>query len=614
MSKASVRSQMIEAFRVRGYVFFGIISCALLLIIFQLVNLQFLQGEVYQERARINMEDYIPIAASRGEIFDRNFSLAERDNVVLVSNRPSFNISTVPAKFSDYEGMRKALINLSDIIDVNVDGIMKEFDRNNPWQRVTIQEDVPFEKIVKIASRKEVYRNVDWEVAPVRVYNYGPMFAHLVGYIGSISRDEYQELRTSGYRYYQKIGKSGIEKQYDQLLRGIDGNVKRIVDVKNRTEGEEVGLQPVSGNNMVLTVDYDVQKAAYEALEGKAGSCVVIKASTGEIIAMVSKPDYDPNLIISKNNYETLKRLNSDPRRPFINRSIQSKYPPASTFKLVTAISALEEEKWKPDWIVNCPGYYVLKGYKDTVIYDYASFGNLDLYHAIGKSASVYFYTMGHKIGPTVIMNYANHFGLNDKSGVDLPGEVSGFVPSQKWKRKRFGQSWYDGDTINLSIGQGFLTVTPIGVANFVCGIVNSGVIYKPHVVKEVRTQDNRDIITQVEPEKLKEIPLSPSTLKVVKTGMRLSVKEGTSHRLSRLPVEWAGKTGTAQTRSDREDKYSQHAWFVGFGPYNGAPEDSYVVVAMIEYGIAGAATAVPVAEKVIKRMVDKGYFDAVQE
>ncbi len=605
---------MFEAFRRRVFVFIGMVSVSLIAILLQLVRLQLLSGEEYALKARMNMEDYIPIAASRGEIYDRNYHSDTRDNVVLVSNRPSFNISTVPAKYETRKQMRNTLVRLSDITPIDVDSIMAEYTNKNPWQRLLIKEDIAFEKLVKIASHKELYSNIDWEVAPIRVYNYGPMFFHIIGYIGSISKEEYRNLRTEGYKYYQKIGKSGVEKEYDSMLRGVDGNVRRIVDVKNRTEGEEIGQQPVAGNNMVLTLDYQIQKRAYEAFEGMAGSCIVLKPSTGDVIALVSKPDFDPNMIISKNNSDLLDRLNNDPRRPFINRAIQSKYPPASTFKLITAISALEEEKWQPDRYVNCPGYFVLQGYRDTIIYDYAVHGRINLYQAIGKSASVYFYTMGHKIGPSVIINYANHFGLSDRTRIDLPGEVLGFVPSKKWKRKHYGQSWYDGDTINLSIGQGFLNVTPIGVANFVSGIVNNGIIYRPHVVSEIRSPDNSRLVKKIEPEKIKEIPLSPKTLEVIKTGMRLAVTEGTARRLSYLDVPFAGKTGTAQTRSNRDAKYTQHAWFVGYGPYGADPEDSYVIMVMVEYGIGGAATAVPIAEKVFAEMIKQGYFDGEQK
>jgi len=435
------------------------------------------------------------------------------------------------------------------------------------------------------------------------------MFSHVIGYIGSLTKEEYNTYKDVGYKYYQKIGKAGIERQYDSILRGVDGYVRRIVDAKNRTEGEEIGQHPKSGYNIVLTLDYDVQKTAYTALGDNRGSVIVMKPATGEIISIVSKPDYDPNLIISKNNIKIITELNNDKNKPFLNRAIQSRYPPASTFKLVTSIAALEEEKWNPAITLYCPGKYTLKGYVDRDFYCYQAHGSVNLLWAIARSCSVYFYQLGLKLGPTTIFNYAGYLGLAETSGIDIPGEITGFIPSKKWKLKTFGQPWFDGDTVNLSIGQGFMLVTPIGMMDFLSAIVNSGVVFKPHCIKEIRSIDNTSVVSVVIPEKLREIPLSPTTLDTIKQGMRMAVVNGTAARLGYLKVQMCGKTGTAQTRSKRQEDVSQHAWFVGFGPYDSHPEKVVAIVVMVEYGIAGAATAVPIAEQVFTTLIKKGYF-----
>jgi len=604
-----MRARMLEAFRTRMYFFMGIAVLVFSLLLIQLINLQLVHGKEYRIKSRLNMENCIPISASRGEVYDRNFGQGGT-NAVIVSNRPSFNITTVRSKFNDRAHFEKVITSLSSILGIEKKQVLMEIRSRRPWERVVIKEDVSFDTVVKIASHQDRFPNIEWEDAPVRVYNYGSMFAHVVGYIGSISRDEYDRLKGRGYKHYQKIGKSGIEKRYDSLLRGEDGFVRRIVDVKNRTEGEEIGLKPKSGSNIVMTLDYGVQEAAFSAMGDLKGTVVVLKPATGEIIAMVSKPDYDPNLIISKNNTETIRRLSGNKNRPFLNRAIQSKYPPASTFKLVTAIAALETEKSYPSKHYFCPGKYTLKGYRDRDFYCYEAHGSLDLYHAIAKSCSVYFYQLGYKTGPTIILKYADYFGLNSKTGIDVPGEVPGFVPSKRWKLRTFGQQWYDGDTLNLSIGQGFLNVTPIGMANFICGIVNNGIVYRPYLIKEVRSADNSRIERTADKEKIREIPLSPLTLNAVKKGMRLSVTSGTSMRLGYLKVPVAGKTGTAQTRSRRNEDASQHAWFVGYAPYAGPSEKSVAVVVMVEYGIAGAVSAVPIAERVFARMYNSGYFN----
>jgi penicillin-binding protein 2 len=607
MVMTSLKTRMLEVFRFRMYFFIVGVSFVFFILLVQLVNLQLLKGKEYKTKSRMNMENYIPIPAPRGEIYDRNFKAGIK-NVVIVSNRPSFNITTIPANFKKEEDLHKTLRMLSRFSSISFEDVIDDISGRNPWERITIREDIDFDTIVKLASHEDKFPYITWEDATVRVYNFKNLFSHIIGYTGSISRKEYKKLKKFGYKHYQKIGKAGLEKEYDTILRGADGYVRRIVDVRSRIEGEEIGLHPVAGSNLILTVDYEIQRVAYDAMGERSGAVIVIKPSTGEVLSIVSKPDFDPNLIISKNNIKIIEGLQNNSNRPFLNRAIQSRYPPASTFKLNTAIAALEEEKWQPERTLYCPGKYVLKGYIDRDFYCYAFHGFSNLEQAIAKSCSVYFYQLGYKIGPTMILKYAKYFGLGDLTGIDLPGEISGFIPSKKWKLKTFGQTWFDGDTLNLSIGQGFLAITPIELANFLCGIVNKGVIFKPRLLKEIRTPDNKLIRVQ-KPEKIKEIPLSPLTINSVKNGMRLSVKSGTSAGLSGLRVAVAGKTGTAQTRSKRLDKFTQHAWFIGYAPFEGPVDRSVVVVVLIEYGIAGAATAVPVAGRIFSRLMSLGYF-----
>jgi penicillin-binding protein 2 len=608
MIHTSFRNRMLEAFRTRMYFFMSLVAFMFFIILVQLVNLQLVQGEEYKNRSRLNMENNIPIPASRGEIYDRTFQ-QNANNVVLVSSRPSFNITTSRAKFQSDKELKTVLNRLSRIYQYDTTRIYQEMKALSPWERFVVIEDVPFDLIVKIASYQHLFPHVEWEDAPVRVYNTGEMCAHVVGYIGSISQREYRDLRDTGYRHYQKIGKAGIEREYDTTLRGKDGFVRRIADAWNRTEGEEVGLAPEAGSNIVLTVDYEVQRVAWNAMKDLVGSVIAIKPATGEVIALVSKPDFDPNLVISKNNVSIIQELNANKKRPFLNRVIQSKYPPASTFKLLTAIAALETEKSYPEKTFFCSGKYTLKGYIDRDFYDWEAHGTMDLNWAIAKSCSVYFYQLGYKTGPTNILRYAGYFGFGDKTGIDIPGEVAGTVPSKKWKLKTWGQPWFDGDTLNLSIGQGFLSVTSIEMVNFVAAIVNSGVVYRPQLIKQVNSSNNSRVIRTTAREKIREIPLSPRTLSAVTGGMRLGVTSGTSGRLKYLKVPIAGKTGTAQTRSVRKEDFSQHAWWVGYAPYDGPVENAVAVVVMVEYGVGGALRAVPVAEVIFHKLEELGYF-----
>ncbi len=599
---------MMEAFRARMYFYIAVVGLAFFAIFVQLANLQIVQSAEYKTKSRLNVENYIPIPASRGDIYDRNFR-PDGNNVVLVSNRPSFNITIIPAKYKSKKRLVQVVETLGQLLKIDRDVILNEISNSNSWERIVLKEDVSMETIVTIASHQDQFPDINWEEAPVRVYNFSEMFAHSIGYIGSISRDEYKKLKSFGYRHYQKVGKAGVEKRYDKLLRGQDGFVRRLVDVKQRTEAEEIGMHPISGNNIVLTLDYHVQKAAFDAMKDLKGGVIALKPSTGEVLALVSKPDFDPNLVISKNNADIIKELNQDKSRPFLNRVIQSRYPPASTFKILTAVAGLETELTTPEKTYSCPGKYTLKGYRDHDFYCYETHGTLDLYNAIARSCSVYFYQLGHRLGPSVIMRYSEYMGLNEKSGIDIPGEIAGFIPSMRWKMRVYGQPWYDGDTINMSIGQGFLIVTPIGMCNLMAALVNNGIVYKPQLVREILSNDNEKIIRPYKRKKVREIPLSPTTLETVKKGMRMGAQMGTSSRLNSLKVPVAGKTGTAQTRSIRQEKFSQHAWFIGYGPYDGDPDKAVVVTVFVEYGVAGAASAVPVAERIFSTMYERGYF-----
>ncbi|NLV68448.1 MAG: penicillin-binding protein 2 [Spirochaetes bacterium] len=608
MNQTSLKARMLEAFRRRMYYFLIGVFSVFFIIAAQLVNLQIIQGAQYSERSRMNMENNIPIPAARGEIYDRHFQ-KNISGAVIVSNRASFNLTTVPDSFESDAQLMGMLQNLSLILRIDPQTVFDDIKKSNRWERYLLKDDVSFDIVVKVASHKNLFPNIHWEDAPVRVYNYGEIFSHAVGYTGSISKEEYSTLKERGYKYYQSLGKAGIERQYDSILRGEDGYIRRIVDVKNRTEGEEIGHDPVSGNNLVLTLDYEVQKAAFEAMGRNDGAVIVMKPATGEIIALISKPGYDPNSIISKDNYAIIRDLTNSKTKPFLNRAIQSRYPPASTFKIVTAVAGLETEKLYPEKVFYCPGKWTLKGYVDHDFYCFKVHSSLNLYWALGKSCSVYFYNAGMSIGPTVIIKYATLLGLNEMSGIDLPGEIQGFVPSQRWKLQTFGQPWFDGDTVNLSIGQGFTSVTPIGLTNMMCAIVNNGVVYKPYLVKSVYSPDNRNLIGEGKRQKLREIPLSPVTIQTIKQGMRYSVEGGTSGIMKHLKVKICGKTGTAQTRSVRKENFSQHAWFLGFAPFEGDPMDAVVVTVFIEYGEWGAVAAAPVAEKIFSTLIKQGYF-----
>jgi len=610
MSSKTVSSFRVEQrFQVRIYVVTGFIFFVFFVLVVQLINLQIVKGYANNILAKkfVNRQEFT--LAPRGYIYDRHYP--ESANL-LVSNLSYVDFIIYPSRFNSYEEGERYIRIFCRVMGVPV-GKFEEFLDEKKWNDLTKKND--YITLIERVSRKEHERiieshlfnsNGDFIANHLRYYSMGPVLSHVTGYIGYPSR---KELEMKLALPYQMIGKGGIEALYDSEIRGTDG-----VRIRHRViDSEEQIMETEQGNNLVLTIDKEIQAVAYRSLvrSGLKGSVVAIRPSTGEILALVSQPTFDPNILSSGTSEQRSKHydLVMD-HRGFLNLAIQAKFPPASVFKPLVAIAALETLESGVDENTSyfCPGYWKLKSSVPgvpPVIYNCwagRGHGHNDLIGAIMHSCNVYFYQLGYKIGPTPIIRYATLFGLDKPTGIDLPGEISGFVPNQRWKRLTWSSRWFDGDTVNLAIGQGFLQTTPMEIALLYSTIVNHGKMYRPHLLKEVREPSSNRIIRKVKPELIKEIPISQHTLDVVFRGMRAVVERGTASFLGRPyypPI--AGKTGTAQTRSGVQG--SNHAWFAGFAPYGEEPENQVVVVVFLEYGMGGAATAAPVAGDVLKAL-----------
>nr|MQY77140.1 penicillin-binding protein 2 [Spirochaeta sp.] len=395
--------------------------------------------------------------------------------------------------------------------------------------------------------------------------------------------EEIQVLYNRGYSFGTVLGKNGIEKQYDQVLRGRDGTRFRLVDVRERSlkQKSSEDIPPVPGNNLVLSIDRNIQHLSEQALGERIGSVVVVKPATGEVLALVSYPTYDPNLFFTDKAAAEYNRLSLDPASPFLNRAIQSSYPPASAFKMIMSTAVAEEEVFSLNQTVNCTGEIE---YGDRIFHCHlrkTGHGPVDLFSGLAQSCDVYFYTVGDALGVERISYYARDFGLGAVSGLDLPGESGGFVPTPEWKEKTHHMKWLGGDTINLSIGQGYLLVTPLQMANIVAMVVNEGKIFRPHLVREIRDPVSGEIITKVTPELIHTSHIRKSSFRTVQKAMRGVITEGTAKVvLTTEAVEIAGKTGTGEV--GKEDKW--HSWFAAYAPYEtDNPEDRVVVVVMVE-------------------------------
>jgi len=613
MKTSSTEFKLEQRFKNRLY-FVNIIFFIILFIFFiQLFRLQIINGaenKILSKRF-VSREEFK--VAPRGFIFDRKFNI----NDPLVYNINYLNFVIYPSRFSSYENGLKYLLNFCKIMGRDCSDYSRYMDAAT-WKSLAKKNEkiILIEKVsrqeherIAIFQLDKTYGN--FESNHIRYYPLGPSFAHVSGYIGPPSKKEISEKEL---KLYQTIGKNGLEAFYDKDIRGKDGI---IIQNKIFDKTEQL-LNSQQGNHLVLNIDKNLQLIAYKALieTKKRGTVIVMKANTGEILALASYPSFDPNLLSDISNPKRIEHIKIVSKfNGFLNLAIQAKFPPASTFKSITAIAALEFSnplEINENTTYYCPGSWKLesslKGVPDSVYYCHKKegHGKLDLIHGIAQSCNVYFYNLGHKIGPSPIINTAKNFRLDSKTNIDLPGETVGFVPDQLWKQIRWSSKWYDGDTINLSIGQGFIEVTPIAMAVAYSAIANDGKIVKPFIVREIRESQTGRLIKKYEPTIIKKLNLSKDTLNTVRKGLREVVLSGTGKFLNQpnlVPI--AGKTGTVQTHSKiTKIKGIDHAWFIGFAPYdeeNLYINDRIVVVVFVEHGLAGSYSGVPIAYKIFK-------------
>jgi penicillin-binding protein 2 len=547
----------------------------------RLFSMQILSGDVYRSRAADISRRTYSIPTQRGEIYDRNFTEP------LVINRDSFAVSITPADVPR-GSMEELIDSISAILGISHEEIVSRLPNQyfQLYQPVEIAANVPFSAIAALAERKNTLPGVSWQIKSVRNYVDVGSLSHILGYVGDITRDELTTLYNVGYQQGDIIGKSGIEKQYDELLRGREGWETRTVDVRGRRiTGREnvVRVPPEMGKNLILTIDTKLQTLVEKALGERIGSALVLRPSTGEILAMVSYPWYDPNIFADRLSSD-YRALIDDPNKPLINRAIQSSYPPASTFKIIMTTALLAENAFPPDQTIICRGL-INYGNRDWHCHNRRpGHGRLNLHYAMAQSCDIFYWTVGRdNLGAERIITYSKEYGYGDITGIDLPGEIAGFLPTPQWKERRFHERWVAGDTMNISIGQGYTLVTPIQMANMISLVVNNGRIYMPHVLKEVRDPVTNAIESVTTPRVLHESRISASVFETVRQDMRGVIIEGTAqypfHSLERR-VQIAGKTGTAEV--GLQDRW--HSWFAAYAPYRSTnPEEQIVVSVIVE-------------------------------
>jgi penicillin-binding protein 2 len=575
----------------------------------RLFAMQILNGELYRSRADDISKRTVTLPAQRGEIFDRGYGQP------VVFNIDSFAVLMAPAEVKRDE--IPALLNrLAAILRIPREQIDKKLppEYYHLYRPVEIAANIPYSTIAVLAENMDTLPGVSWQSKPVRNYRDTGSLSHVIGYVGDITRDELTVLYNRGYTQSDIIGKAGIERQYDELLRGREGREIRTVDVRGRlARGREIiREEPEMGKNLVLTIDSGIQTLAEKALGNRIGAVVVLRPSSGEILAMVSYPWYDPGIFNSNDSSGEYQILVNDVNKPLLNRAIQSSYPPGSTFKIVMTTGILGEDAFPPEKTVDCPGEISYGDRNWRCHIRRPGHGRLNLQRALAQSCDIYFWVVGRdNLGVERIVSYSRDYGLGEVTGIDIPGEIAGFIPTPQWKERRLRERWQGGDTMNMSIGQGFTLVTPLQMANMVAMTVNNGVIYKPHILKEVRDPVSGAVEKIAQREVLHESDIDDDIFETVRTNMRSVISSGTAQGpLNIKAVQIAGKTGTSEV--GLHDRW--HSWFAAYAPYDGGDPEEQVVVSVIVEAANPWEWWAPYASAIIFQGIfaDQTYEEAV--
>jgi len=574
-----------------------------LLLAYGLWRLQVMQSGKYALLAEQNRVRNVPILAPRGKIMDR-------EGRIIVDNYPSFSALLLRDSARDLNADADAIAKGLHLNPEEVRLRIKRFSSMPQYQPIFLKEDITPDELAFIESHKNELPELETIMAHRRLYPRNGFMAHLIGYVGEVTEDMLNQPQFELYTAGDVVGVSGVEKQYNTLLMGKNGFRRAVVNSKGREVGrlDETPAEP--GKQLKLTVDLDLQIAAEQALEGRNGAIVAMNARTGEILAMVSRPTFDPNDFAVKISRDEWNKLIDDPDHPLLNKAIQAQLAPGSVFKIIMATAGMQEGIAQ-DLHVNCNGGASFYGryFKCWVVAEHRVHGVVDITKAIYQSCDVYFYTLAEKLGIERIAKYATAFGLGQKTGIDLPQEASGIMPSEEWKIRNFKQKWYAGETISVGIGQGAVATTPIQLARAIGAIASGGVLVHPHVINPTDLPPNVIPATNV-PDEVR-IPIDPKNWEIITDAMAAVVNPGGTAGLSHLQgIDFAGKTGSAQTISNAlkaklgagGKKFKDNGWFAGVEPRRN-PE--IVVCTLLEEGEHGYLAA-RTAALVIKAYVEK--------
>ncbi|MEE9500318.1 MAG: penicillin-binding protein 2 [Candidatus Omnitrophota bacterium] len=565
----------------RTRIFANVILFFFLVLIFGLSYTQVLKHASYKELSENNRIRVVSLASPRGKIYDRSGNL-------LVSNRISFDVEVIYQEINDVE---RVINSLGDILAMDKDFLSEKIGRSQemPFVPVKIVEDIKKEKAIQIEEVRLDLPGVIITTRPLRNYIYKNMLSHAIGHLGKINEAELRKFKTYGYHMQDFVGKDGIERTFNDYLRGVDGGLQIEVDSKGRQLKLLAVKEPRPGRDLYLSIDKELQELCHSLLAARYGAIVAMEPSTGAILALVSHSDFDPNIFVSPNNFKEIRNLLNDSRTfPMLNRAISGTYQAGSVFKIVLATAALDSGRFNDKKTFSCNGSFPV-GNRLFHCWREKGHGTSDITEAIKKSCNVFFYQLGLFLGADELSRYAFKLGLGRPTGIDLPGEVSGLVPTPRWKKSKFKTPWFKGETANYAIGQGYLLVTPIQILRLVGTIANKGKLVTPFIVERIEDVRLRHAQSQ-------DIRLKDKALETVKEGLRMVVNEpgGTGLYARSKEVIIAGKTGTAQNPEEKP-----HAWFVGFAPFE---NPRICIVIFIEHGGKGGLEPARFGKKIIEK------------
>ncbi len=611
MSRAySIKDSIIEnrVFLSRVVTIFVFILLLTTALVVRLIYLQVVGHEQYSSMAKKNRIKLAPVPPTRGIIYDRK-------GKVLAENVPTYTLELIPEQIHDLDGTLQKLQSLLNIPDEKISQFHRQRKRQKRFNTTPLLLHMSDAQVAKFAVVRHSFPGVDIHAGLLRQYPYSEITAHVVGYLGRINERELKSLPIAEYRGTHHIGKTGVEKSYEHILHGTTGYSEIETNAQGRAiRTLDTTINPNPGSNLYLALDIELQQIAHDALDNHNGAVIAIDITTGGVLVFTSRPSFNPNLFVSGISTINYNALRDSDDRPLFNRALRGLYPPGSTIKPFLGLAGLEYQATKTHSKLFCPGYYRLPNlshrYRD---WKKQGHGSVQLKDAIIQSCDVYFYDLAYKLGIERIHNFLHQFGFGEKTGIDLTGEKAGLVPSKKWKKKAYNESWYHGETLITGIGQGFTQVTALQLARATATLANQGTIVHPRLVSHIVTDNTPQTTT---PKESQTITLETENVTHIIDAMINVVHgaRGTAKRIGKdIEYQIAGKTGTAQVFSvKQEEQYSEeeiafklrdHALFIAFAP---AENPQIAIAVIVENGGHGGSVAAPIAAKVIKKYLSE--------